>query len=92
LNGEDCEQQERERTTCGVGPSNGANVCDDSSATIPIFQHLPCESVMFDINNPVMKPDSLYSNMKDIVGDETVHGVSMQGWNTKGGMLWLSQC
>jgi hypothetical protein len=40
LKGEDeCEKQE-ERTICGVGPSNGGNVCDDSSAAILISQHL----------------------------------------------------
>jgi hypothetical protein len=38
LKGEDDhEKQEKERRTCGVDTSNGANVCDDSSATIPIF-------------------------------------------------------
>jgi hypothetical protein len=30
-------RQEKERRTCGVDTSNGANVCDDSSATILIF-------------------------------------------------------
>jgi hypothetical protein len=64
--GEDeCENQEKERTTCDVGPSNGANVCDESSIVIPIFQHLPGERVMFDRNNPVMKPGNLYPNMKE---------------------------
>jgi hypothetical protein len=41
LKGEDgCEKHEKGRRTCGVGPSNGANVCDDSSVAITIFQHL----------------------------------------------------
>jgi hypothetical protein len=31
------EKQEKERATCGVGPSNSANICDDSLAAIPIF-------------------------------------------------------
>jgi hypothetical protein len=44
---DDCEKQE-ERRTCDVGPSNGVNVCDDSSAIIPIFQHLLVERVVFD--------------------------------------------
>jgi hypothetical protein len=35
------ENQEKERRTYDVGPSNSANICDDSSAVIPIFQHLP---------------------------------------------------
>jgi hypothetical protein len=62
--GEDeCEKQE-EGTTSGVGPCNGGNVCDDSSAAIPIFQHLPGEKLMYDRNNPVMEPDILYPNMK----------------------------
>jgi hypothetical protein len=65
LKGEDdCENHEKERRTCGPGPSNGANVCDDSSAAILIFQHLPRERVMFDRNNPIMEPGSLYPNMK----------------------------
>jgi hypothetical protein len=37
------ENQEKERRTYVIGPSNGANICDDSSAVIPIFQHLPGE-------------------------------------------------
>jgi hypothetical protein len=66
LKGEDDrEKLEKERRTCGVGPSNGGNVCDDSSTTIPIFQHLPGERVMFDRNNLVMEPDSFYPNMKE---------------------------
>jgi hypothetical protein len=40
-------------------------VCDDSSAAIPIFQHLLGERVLFDRNNPVMEPGSLYANMKE---------------------------
>jgi hypothetical protein len=40
LKGEvECEKQQKEKRTSGVGP-NGSNVCDDSSAAIPIFQHL----------------------------------------------------
>jgi hypothetical protein len=35
------ENQEKERRTYDVGPSNSENICDDSSAVIPIFQHLP---------------------------------------------------
>jgi hypothetical protein len=66
LKGEDkCEKQEKERTTCGVVPSSGAIVCDDSLAAILIFQHLPGERVMFDKNNPVIEPGSLYPNMKE---------------------------
>jgi hypothetical protein len=66
LKGEDDrEKQERERRTCGVGPSNGSKCCDDSSAVILIFQHLPGKRVMFDRNNPVMEPDRLYPNMKE---------------------------
>jgi hypothetical protein len=65
LKGEDGHEKQEERRTCFVGPSNGANVCDDSSARIPIFQHLPGERVMFDKNNPVMEPSSLYPNMKE---------------------------
>jgi hypothetical protein len=65
LKGQDeCEKQEKERTTCGAGPSNGGNVCDDSSPAILIFQHLPGEKLMFDRNNSVMEPGTLYSNMK----------------------------
>jgi hypothetical protein len=68
LKGEDdYEEQEKERATCVVGLSNGANVCDDSLNVIPIFQHLPGERVMFDRNNPVMKPNSLYPNMKEFM-------------------------
>jgi hypothetical protein len=63
--GEDeCEKQEKEETTSGAGPCNGENICDDISAAILIFQHLPGERLMYDRNNPVMEPDSLYSNMK----------------------------
>jgi hypothetical protein len=41
LKGEDNrKKREKERRTCGDDPSNGENVCDDSSAAIPIFQHL----------------------------------------------------
>jgi hypothetical protein len=66
LKGEDKREKHEERRTCGVSPSNGANVCDDSSAAISIFQHLSGERVMFDRNNPVMEPGSLYPNMKEI--------------------------
>jgi hypothetical protein len=66
LKGEDDhEKQEREKRTCGAGPSNGATGCDDSSAAILIFQHLSRERVMFDRNNPVMEPGSLYLNMNE---------------------------
>jgi hypothetical protein len=41
LKGEDNrKKQEKERRTYGDDRSNGGNVCDDSSAAIPIFQHL----------------------------------------------------
>jgi hypothetical protein len=59
---DECEKQQKEKRTCGVG-SNGSNVCDDSSTAILIFQHLPGERVMFDRNNPIMEPVSLYPNM-----------------------------
>jgi hypothetical protein len=103
LNGEDdCEQQERERTTCGVGPSNGANVCDDSLAAIPIFQHLSRESVMFDRNNLVMEPDNLYHNMKEFslairqyvidkefeLGVEATDRMRYRGYCRRGDSLW----
>jgi hypothetical protein len=65
LKGEEGREKQKERRTCCIDPSNGANVCDDSSAGIPIFQHLPDERVMFDRNNPVMEPSSLYPNMKE---------------------------
>jgi hypothetical protein len=61
---DDHEKQEREKRTCGGGPSNGENGCDDSSAAMPIFQLLPVERKMFDRNNLVMNPGSLYPNMK----------------------------
>jgi hypothetical protein len=57
---DDREKQEKKRRTCGDSHCNGGNVCDDSSAAILIFQHLPKERVMFDRNNPVMEPGSLY--------------------------------
>jgi hypothetical protein len=65
LKGEDYCEKHEERATCGGGPSNSANIWDDSSAAIPIFQHLTGERVMFDRNNPVMEPGSLYPNMKE---------------------------
>jgi hypothetical protein len=66
LNGEDDrEKQERERRTGGVGPSNAEKGCDESSGAIPIFQHLPGERKIFDRNNLVMDPGSLYPNMKE---------------------------
>jgi hypothetical protein len=65
LKGEDDhEKQEKERRTCGDGPSNGGNIYDDSLAAISIFQHL-LGGVMFDRNNSVMEPGSLYPNMKE---------------------------
>jgi hypothetical protein len=66
LKGEDDrKKQEREKRTCGVGPSNGENGCDECLAVIPIFQHLLGERKMFDRNNLVMDPGSLYPNMKE---------------------------
>jgi hypothetical protein len=53
------EKQER-----GGGVS-GRKDRDENYAGIPIFQQLPREREMFDRNNPVMKPDSLYPNMKE---------------------------
>jgi hypothetical protein len=103
LKGEDkCDKHEKERRTCGVGPSNGANVCDDSSAAIPIFQHLPGQRVMFDRNNPVMKPGSLYPNMKEFMltmrqyaidkefelGDEATDRMRYRGYCRGGDCPW----
>jgi hypothetical protein len=60
-----CEKQEREKRTCGACRSNGGKGCDGSLVAIPIFQHLPGERKMFDKNNLVMEPGSLYTNMKE---------------------------
>jgi hypothetical protein len=65
LKGEDCEKRERERRTSDAGPLNGEKGCDESSGAIFIFQYLLRERKMFDKNNPVMDPDSLYHNMKE---------------------------
>jgi hypothetical protein len=66
LKGEDDrEKQDKGRRTCGNGSSNNGNICNDNSAVILIFQHLPGERVMFDRNNLVMEPDNLYHNMKE---------------------------
>jgi hypothetical protein len=56
------EKKEREG---GANSSRDWNDCDDNSATIPIFQQLPRESQMFDRNNFVMEPGSLYLNVKE---------------------------
>jgi hypothetical protein len=49
LKGENnCEKQERERRTGGVGPSNAEKGCDEGSGAILIFQHLSRERKMFD--------------------------------------------
>jgi hypothetical protein len=68
LKGENnCEKQERERRTGGVGPSNAEKGCDESSGTILVFQHLLGERNIFDKNNIVMDPSSLYHNMKEFM-------------------------
>jgi hypothetical protein len=59
---DDSEKKEREG---GASSSRVWNDCHDNSATISIFQQLPGERQMFDRNNPVMEPDSLYLNMKE---------------------------
>jgi hypothetical protein len=41
------------------------NECDDNAAAIPIFQELPGERQLFDRNNYVMEPKSVYSSMKE---------------------------
>jgi hypothetical protein len=41
------------------------NECDDNVAAIPIFQELPGERQLFDRNNLVMEPKSVYSSMKE---------------------------
>jgi hypothetical protein len=48
-----------------VGSSSARNGCEDGSDAILIFQHLPGERLMFDRNNPVMKPGRLYPSMKE---------------------------
>jgi hypothetical protein len=53
---DETEEQERERRCDG---------CEDGSGAILIFQHLLGERLMFDRNNPVMKPGSLYPSMKE---------------------------
>jgi hypothetical protein len=62
---DDREKEEKGRRTVGAGPSNAEKGCDESLGAIPIFQHLPGERKMFDRNNPVMDPSSLYHNMKE---------------------------
>jgi hypothetical protein len=59
---DDSEQHEREG---GGSPYRVWNNCDDKSATILILQQLPGEHKMFDRNNPVMEPSSLYPNMEE---------------------------
>jgi hypothetical protein len=59
------KEQEREGRRCGVGSSSARKGCEDGSAAIPIFQHLPGERMTFDRNNPVMEPDNLYPSMKE---------------------------
>jgi hypothetical protein len=59
------ETQEREKRTGGAGPSSGGKGCDDSSAAILIFQYLLGERKMFDRNNTINDPGSLYPNMKE---------------------------
>jgi hypothetical protein len=59
---DDDEKKEREG---GASSSRVWNDCDDNSTVIPIFQQLPGERQMFDRNNPVIEPDSLYPNMKE---------------------------
>jgi hypothetical protein len=49
----------------GANSSRDWNDCDDNSAAIPIFQQLLRESQMFDRNNLVMEPGSLYLNVKE---------------------------
>jgi hypothetical protein len=103
LKGEvDREKQEKERRTCGDGHCNSGNVCDDSSAAIPIFQHLSGERVMFDRNNPVIEPDSLYPNMKEFrlfmrqyaidkefeLGVETIDRTKYRGYCWGGDCPW----
>jgi hypothetical protein len=66
LKTEDQTEEEEERNTrCGVGSYTARNGCEDDSGVIPIFQHLPGERMMYDRNNPVMKPGSLYHSMKE---------------------------
>jgi hypothetical protein len=59
------EEQEREGRRCGVGSSSARKGCEDGSATIPIFQNLPGEKMVFDRNNLVIKSGSLYHSMKE---------------------------
>jgi hypothetical protein len=49
---DETEEQERERRL-------------EKEGAILIFQHLLEERLMFDRNNPVMKPGSLYPSMKE---------------------------
>jgi hypothetical protein len=60
------ENEKQEKIGKGVVASSSTveNNCDDGAA-IPIFQHLPEERKMFDRNNPIMKPGSLYPTMKE---------------------------
>jgi hypothetical protein len=62
---DDREKQEMEKRIGRAGSSSGGKGCDDSSAAIPIFQYLPRERKMFDRNNSVIDPGSLYPNMKE---------------------------
>jgi hypothetical protein len=59
------ESEEQERLgRCGVSFLSAQKGCDDGSTTIPTFQHLPGQMLMFARNNPVMEPSSLYPSME----------------------------
>jgi hypothetical protein len=65
LKAEDEAEEQGRKTRCGVGSSSARNGCEDGSGAILIFQHLPGEMMMFDRNNSVMEPGSLYPSMKE---------------------------
>jgi hypothetical protein len=103
LKGEDdCEKQERERRTGGAGTWNAEKGCDECSGAIPIFQHLSGERKMFDRNNPVIDPGSLYPNMKEFrlalkqygidkefeLGVEAIDKMRYRGYCRGGDCLW----
>jgi hypothetical protein len=61
------DEDEKKEREGGASSSRVWNDCDDNSTVIPIFQQLLGERQMFDRNNPVIEPDSLYPNMKEFM-------------------------
>jgi hypothetical protein len=65
LKKQDESETDKKEESRGASSASVRKECDDNSTAILIFQQLPGERVMFDRNNPVMEPGSLYSNMKE---------------------------